>query len=384
MNTSPAIVMVHQGTELYGSDRSFIAALCALRSNYPDATIDVVLPSPGELVEHVERYANRILYDEGGVLRRRKLISHPLKTLREMVSAWSRYKRMLPNYDICYVNTIVCVAAIAALHGRHGGAYVHVREIPSAAVTRVFRALLTFSHASLIYNSNATAATFGLPGQVIHNGVDAFRASAPIEPRGSRALRLAIIGRISPWKGQQFVLDTLRLLGRGLAVEVRIVGDVFRGNEELLVKLWETTYECVQHVSIKSFTVDPTPHYAWADFVLVPSILPEPFGRVAIESFAAGRPVIASATGGLTEIVTDGETGLLFEPNDPEDLLRSIERALAMTNGDYERMAVAARRRYVGSFTINSYMRAISETVRPFENTPQGSSGAVAERRETS
>jgi glycosyltransferase involved in cell wall biosynthesis len=383
LNGSLAIVTIHQGAELYGSDRSFVAALCALRLRYPDATIDVVLPEPGPLVEHVTCHANRIIYDDGGVLRKKNFKSHPLHTLYSLTRSWLRCRRMFRAYDICYVNTVVCVGAIAASRAQHGRAYVHVREIPSPLATFVFKCLLRFSRASLIYNSYATAAAFDLPGRVIHNGVDAFNADASIAARDGRVLRLAIIGRINPWKGQQFVLDALRQLGRALPVELRIIGDVFAGYEHLLVDLCETAQACAQHVAIERFTSDPAVHYAWADFVVVPSVLPEPFGRVAIESFAAGRPVIASAAGGLMEIVTDGATGFLFEPNDAEGFVRAVERALSMTDGEYERMAAAARQRYFDSFTVSTYMRAIGETVRALEVVKRPSPQTASRWRKT-
>ncbi|HZS77094.1 MAG TPA: glycosyltransferase family 4 protein [Ktedonobacteraceae bacterium] len=62
---------------------------------------------------------------------------------------------------------------------------------------------------------------------------------------------------------------------------------------------------------------------------LVPSIWPEPFGLVALEAMSAGRPVIASRTGGLIDIVVDGETGLLVQPRNPLALQQAIERLLA-------------------------------------------------------
>jgi glycosyltransferase involved in cell wall biosynthesis len=374
-----AIVMVHQGAELYGSDRSFLSALRALREQHPDASIDVVLPEPGPIVDHVAQYASRIQYDENGVLRKKKLKARPLRTLANMVRAWRRYCSLFERYDVCYVNTVVCVAAIAALRGRRAASYVHVREIPSRVALRVFSALLRFSRAALIYNSNATATAFRMPGTVIYNGVDGHAEIAPVPARGGRPLRLAIIGRINPWKGQQFVLDALRTLGRALPLELRIVGDVFPGYETVLGQLRATASACAQSVEIRGFSKDPAEHYAWADYALVPSVLPEPFGRVAIESFASSRPVIAAATGGLTEIVTHGATGFLFKPNDAPDLLRVLEHALALADDDYARLANAARACYVNGFTVETYMRAIAQTVQaPHATTADASAPASA------
>lgn len=383
MNTSLAIVMVHQGAELYGSDRSFVSALCALRERHPDAVIDVVLPESGPIVDHVARYASRIVYNANGVLRKKELKARPWQTCWRMITAWLEYRRMFRSYHICYVNTVVCVAAIAALRGQRSGAYVHVREIPSSLACGFFRALLKISGASLIYNSRATAAAFTLPGDVIHNGVDVTGPVAPIDPTQNRTRRLAIIGRINPWKGQQFVLDALSTLGRRLPVQVRIVGDVFPGYEALLDTLRETAKTCVQTVEIEGFTNDPGIHFSWADFVVVPSVLPEPFGRVAIESFAAGRPVIASDAGGLREIVIDGVDGFLFAPGDMADFVRVVERALATTHDAYAEMATAARAKYLSAFTNQTYRRSVADTVRPLPDDTRPTCKASALRRET-
>ena len=57
--------------------------------------------------------------------------------------------------------------------------------------------------------------------------------------------------------------------------------------------------------------------------VIVPSRWPEPFGRVALEALMLGTPVIASRRGGLTEIVSDGKTGILAEPT-VEDIASAL------------------------------------------------------------
>jgi glycosyltransferase involved in cell wall biosynthesis len=70
---------------------------------------------------------------------------------------------------------------------------------------------------------------------------------------------------------------------------------------------------------------------AWrrSTLALVPSIWSEPFGIVAIEAMAMGRPVIASRTGGLTDVVVDGESGLLVPPGDEVALHQAMQRLLA-------------------------------------------------------
>jgi glycosyltransferase involved in cell wall biosynthesis len=63
-------------------------------------------------------------------------------------------------------------------------------------------------------------------------------------------------------------------------------------------------------------------------FTVAPSLWPEPFGIVALEASAAGKPVIASDIGGLRDIVVDGESGLLVPPDDSPALLAAMRRLI--------------------------------------------------------
>ncbi|HEU4943709.1 MAG TPA: glycosyltransferase family 4 protein [Solirubrobacterales bacterium] len=81
-------------------------------------------------------------------------------------------------------------------------------------------------------------------------------------------------------------------------------------------------------------------------FTVVPSILPETFGLVALETAAAGKPIVASDIGGLSEVIVDGETGLLVPGGDPEALRGAIERLLGDA-GLRDRLGEAARGRAV-------------------------------------
>ncbi len=79
-------------------------------------------------------------------------------------------------------------------------------------------------------------------------------------------------------------------------------------------------------------------------FTVVPSLLPETFGLVALETAAAGKPIVASDIGGLTDVVIDGETGLLVQPGNREALATAM-RALLSDAGLRGRMGGAARLR---------------------------------------
>jgi glycosyltransferase involved in cell wall biosynthesis len=103
--------------------------------------------------------------------------------------------------------------------------------------------------------------------------------------------------------------------------------------------------------------------YEQAAVVVCPSRR-EGFGVVCAEAMASGRPVVASAVGGLRDLVVDGETGLLVPPRDVPALRAALERLL----GDAElrrRLGAAARERARQAF---SWDRTVSLTLRAYED----------------
>ena len=78
--------------------------------------------------------------------------------------------------------------------------------------------------------------------------------------------------------------------------------------------------------------------------LVAPSIVPETFGLAVLEAMAAGKAVVASRTGGLAELVVDGETGVLVAPGDPVALAAAIGRLLA-DRATREALGRAARAR---------------------------------------
>ena len=87
--------------------------------------------------------------------------------------------------------------------------------------------------------------------------------------------------------------------------------------------------------------------------MVFPSEWYETFGRVAIEAFATGTPVIASKIGAIAEIVAHGRTGLHFRPGDPHDLGAVVAGAVR-TPDLMRNMREAARAEYVAKYTAGT------------------------------
>ncbi len=92
-----------------------------------------------------------------------------------------------------------------------------------------------------------------------------------------------------------------------------------------------------------------------ATCTVVPSRVAEAFGLVVLESFAAGRPVIATAIPGLGELVQDGETGMVVEPDSPRSLARALRTVLS-DRGLAERLGAKARR-FAGDYGLETMAR---------------------------
>jgi glycosyltransferase involved in cell wall biosynthesis len=80
------------------------------------------------------------------------------------------------------------------------------------------------------------------------------------------------------------------------------------------------------------------------DVVVHASVAPEAFGLVIAEGMALGKPVVAADSGAPRELVTDGETGYLARPGDPESLARVLAHVLESGDPELGRRAAAASR----------------------------------------
>jgi len=164
----------------------------------------------------------------------------------------------------------------------------------------------------------------------IHNGVDIAaleaRARGSVDaslPDGSP--RVGFVGRLEPVKGcEHFVRAAARLLDDRPDAAFVIAGEgSLRGELEQLV----ATLRIDGRVAFLGHVPDPAPVIAALDVVVMPS-LSEAFGLTALEAMALRVPVVASAVGGLAELVTDGETGLLVQPGDSGAIVEAIERVV--------------------------------------------------------
>ncbi|MFH1767936.1 MAG: glycosyltransferase [Candidatus Omnitrophota bacterium] len=171
---------------------------------------------------------------------------------------------------------------------------------------------------------------FGVPAdkiRVINRWVDLDRYKfVPYKERPS-GISIVSVGRISPSKGYEYVIEAMRHVVRLYPdVKLKIAGSAETAKERYFshLKNLVTKYSLDHHVRFSGYQPDINKLLSRSHMLVFPSVVPESFGRVIIEAFACGVPVIAAKVGAVSEIIEDGKDGVLVPPGDVGSLSRAI------------------------------------------------------------
>jgi glycosyltransferase involved in cell wall biosynthesis len=187
--------------------------------------------------------------------------------------------------------------------------------------------------------------------EVVYPGIEIGREHA--EPPGPPVIGFA--GRLAPIKGVDDLIRAIAILRTELPeIGLEIAGDgPERGALEELVQ----SSGLDAHVTFLGWQSDLAPAFKrWAMFVQ-PS-LSEGFGVSALEAMATGLPVIATAVGGIPELVVAGETGLLVPPRDPNRLAGAL-RELLRDRDRRSAFGANGRARVSTDFSVNRMVTEI-------------------------
>lgn len=201
---------------------------------------------------------------------------------------------------------------------------------------------------------------------IVPNGIDFERVRrlmtpTPLADLGDRpGVIIATVGSLHPRKGHAQLVRAFAELTKREPARLIIVGEGPLAGE--LAQLAEDL-GVADRVWFTGYLADPYGLLREVDIYVQPSI-EEGFGIAVLEAMALGRPVIASKAGGLPELIEDGQTGLLVEPDDIAELGAALARLAA--DPDLRQALAAnalrmAERRYDARMTSRSYL---SEYVR--------------------
>ncbi len=324
------VLLVHSSADRYGSDRQ----LGVLAAGLDPARWRplVVLPEEGPLSGDLRAAGIEVLVRPLAIVRRSE--PRPAAFLRALAGDARALPALVARSGAAAVHANTAVLAGPAL-ARLGVPLVqHVREdfTPYGALWRPWRRVLSRADA-LLAISGSVAAQFGSGAGVrmVPDGLIALPA-LPSPPEARRTLGLpddawivALPGRLARWKGQDVLVRALPALPGAVAV---LAGGAWRDDPAPTVALRQLAADLgvADRVRLLGVREDMENVLAAADVVVQPSTGREPLGNAALEAAAAGRPVVASAHGGLPEVITDGKTGLLVPPGDPAALAAALRR----------------------------------------------------------
>lgn len=184
--------------------------------------------------------------------------------------------------------------------------------------------------------------------RVVPNGVDVAHFSvAPLPPAPAGGVaRFVALGRLEPRKGVDIAL---RALARVPNAELAVVGE---GESRAPLESLARTLGVADRVRFVGFAADVRAEIARADLALS-SARSEGLGIALLEAMAMGRAVVALPTGGVPEIVRDGETGWLAHGDDDHALAR-VMTAAAERREEIARRGLLARDRVIASFSVDA------------------------------
>jgi len=204
---------------------------------------------------------------------------------------------------------------------------------------------------------------------VIYNGIQIPNINTEIKKKNK--FIVGMFSRISHWKGQEYFIEAINLLQKYKEfknMEFWVVGDAVMGSEEekykqKILNLIEK-YKLSDNIKMFGFVNNPIEYMKYIDILILPSIYPEPFGRVVVEAMLLKKVVIATNMGGVTEIINHKEDGILV---DLENLSYDISQWIIELYNDrnlYEKLSEQGYKKALNNFTEEKMLKQIDECIR--------------------
>lgn len=350
------VVYALNSAQIGGGERSMLTLWDAIRDL--EVMPRAVLPEDGPMAEACRRAG---VAHQVGPLRGPSL-DHPLRSIRETV-LWTSLAR---KSALVHSNDPQAARAVAFGAWSANRAHVcHVRfpEGPEFYAW-VFRGLprpdVFILNSVAMERQIAPHLKRACPVSrihVIHNGVDltSFRPS----DGQNRSGIIGIVANLLPVKGHRTFLQMARILTQsGTDARYWVVGgDIHHTGYEGDLRSLCDELGLRDRVEFLGHRGDVAELMRQMDIVVVASHV-EPFGRTAIEAMACAKPVVATAVGGLPEIVVHEETGLLVPPENPVELAGAVA-ALWESDALRRRMGEAGRARAEKHFSARAHAKRV-------------------------
>lgn len=353
-------LFVHSSDEMYGADRVLCYVIDSLTEDERRSS-RVWLPSDlahgaYPLCEYLRARGVRVDHVPLPILRRANLTVPGLATLARRAANFRTHAKRLSPQTV-YGTTSATLPALAALRHEECRVILHNQEVWKGREAKILGSLAA-NVDLVIPNSQATLAA--MPSRLAAKSVvvpnstpDPFDGPdfVHLDALPDAPLRFLTAGRWTPIKGFDVLIDAWGLAPAG---HLSIVGGPPPSGQMLDVPALAAKSPQATSIELINEVDSITPLISQSHVVLMPSTGSESFGLVALEGMAAGRPVIASRLGGLTQFVTD-DVGWLVEPGNSKalaDVLAKISHEDVVTKG------ARAREVYLKLYAPQRFRRA--------------------------
>lgn len=291
---------------------------------------------------------------------------------------WCRTHRIavVQSCDL-YANTFALPAAALAGVAVRIGSRRELNPDKSSGQIALQRQAYRCAHA-IVANSNAAGRQLIAEGvspdriRIIPNGVSLDRFAARADARGVTTV-LTVANLRAEKAHEVLIAAAAQLAPRFPHLRFQIAGDGPRMAE---LQELAATLGVVDRVSFLGHREDVPALLGGADIFVLPS-RSEAFPNGAIEAMAAGLPVIASATGGLLDLIDSGRTGLLVPPDDPAALADAIA-GLVVSPARASVLGAAARDEVTRRYSFDRMVRAFEDLYLSQLGMPRGVSSQAA------
>lgn len=306
-------------------------------------------------------YRPMVVVHEGGVLHQR-LEAQGIKTLPSRFSKWSAFNpaarwhiwALLKRYrpSVALLNGPEELKLLSLLPYR-GVRLIYVRAHFSPVRPTIYNRLMFRGlHAVVVPSSYVQRNSLSdilracpVAVKVIPNGVP--RSLLSFNPAKQEPKKLLCVGRLSPEKNIEVLLQALALLRTAADWQLTILGD---GPEKSSLQALALALGLENKVSFAGFVSDLSAYYAKA-YCLVHPARREAFGNIFVEAMSHALPSIGFAGHGADDIIAHGRTGLLVGDFSPAALAEAIDDMLSHPD-KAAAMGEAARALYCDRFTI--------------------------------
>ncbi|MFD2034393.1 glycosyltransferase [Belliella marina] len=368
------ILILHSSSDLYGAGRSLLRSSKALVNE--GYHIKVLLSDDGPLCESIKELGGEVEILRLGILRKKylKLLGLINRLYYLSAAIWKIYKMIKrENYPIVYSNTSTVLAGAYAAKLAKVKHVNHVREIVLSP--QVYKKFITSSLKQtsdlIICVSNAVLENYpplkaAGTAKVIYNGID-FEKYYSNQKNENEPFTVTTIGRINPGKGQLFFLKVINEIIKeygNVNIKFQIVGDPYTGYEYILKEILDYIEQenLGDYVDYLGFRKDIPEILANSDLFILPSNEPDSLPNVVLEAMSSSLPVIATLSGGASEMVVLGKSGYLVEIDNIEQTKNAVMQ-LYFNRNESKAMGLEGRKIVEQKFSLERYEQELLKAI---------------------